>query len=171
MTIIPLKCTCFGGVFPVHGGHQKRQHQRHCLTWEPEFFMHYTSSFIHNASKPSLTMAILKPIPHWPNKLTSGIRQSSRIRFAVDDALIPSLSSFFPRDRPGWGIGTRKALIPWEYTAKVYSLWNINVNYVNYICIGSKKKFKIITMYHKIGYIMLFHCMIHTSVFSTCSSI
>lgn len=79
--------------------------------------MQYWLSITRKRSKLSLTMAILKPIPRWPSKFASGIRQSSRIRFAVDDARIPSLSSFFPSDRPGWGIGTRKALIPWEFTA------------------------------------------------------
>lgn len=59
-----------------------------------------------------VTMAILKPIPGCPRRFSRGIRQSSKIKFAVDEALIPSLSSFFPSERPGDGISTKKALIP-----------------------------------------------------------
>lgn len=44
--------------------------------------------------------------------LSSGILQSSRMMLAVDEALMPSLSSFFPRESPGCGMGMRKALIP-----------------------------------------------------------
>lgn len=59
------------------------------------------------------TIAILKPDPRGPSMLPRGILQSSRMRLAVEVALMPSLSSFFPRDRPGWGMGTRNALIPY----------------------------------------------------------
>lgn len=67
-------------------------------------------------SDPSLTMAILKPIPSCPSKLALGIRQSSNIRLAVEEARMPSLSSFFPRDSPAVGIGTRNALMPCKRT-------------------------------------------------------
>lgn len=58
------------------------------------------------------TMAILNPAPRGPSMFPNGILQSSRIMLAVDDALMPSLSSFFPRESPGWGMGIRNALIP-----------------------------------------------------------
>lgn len=57
-------------------------------------------------------MAILKPIPGSPSRLSLGIRQSSKMRLAVDEARMPSLSSFFPSVSPGVGMGTRKALMP-----------------------------------------------------------
>lgn len=57
-------------------------------------------------------MAILNPAPRGPSMLLSGTLQSSRIMLAVDEALMPSLSSFFPRESPGCGMGTRNALIP-----------------------------------------------------------
>lgn len=59
-----------------------------------------------------LTMAILKPIPGSPRMLSLGMRQSSKMRLAVDEPRMPSLSSFFPNVSPGVGMGTRKALIP-----------------------------------------------------------
>lgn len=65
---------------------------------------------------PSLTMAILKPIPSCPSRLALGIRQSSNIRLAVEEARIPSLSSFFPSDSPAVGMGTRNALMPCKET-------------------------------------------------------
>lgn len=57
-------------------------------------------------------MAILKPSPGSPSRLSLGMRQSSKMRLAVDEARMPSLSSFFPSVRPGVGMGTRKALMP-----------------------------------------------------------
>ena len=57
-------------------------------------------------------MAILNPIPASPNKFSFGILQSSKITLLVAEALIPSLSSFFPRLSPSVGFGTMKALIP-----------------------------------------------------------
>lgn len=59
-------------------------------------------------------MAILKPIPGSPSRFSLGMRQSSKMRLAVDEARMPSLSSFLPSVSPGVGMGTRKALIPWE---------------------------------------------------------
>lgn len=59
-----------------------------------------------------LTMAILKPIPSSPSRLSLGMRQSSKMRLPVDEARMPSLSSFFPNESPGVGMGTRKALMP-----------------------------------------------------------
>lgn len=64
------------------------------------------------------TMAILNPFPRGPSKLPSGILQSSRMMLAVDVALMPSLSSFFPRESPGCGRGIRNALIPCRYDKK-----------------------------------------------------
>lgn len=66
------------------------------------------------APAAGLTMAILKPIPGSPSRLSLGMRQSSKMRLAVDEARIPSLSSFFPSVSPGVGMGTRKALMPWR---------------------------------------------------------
>lgn len=57
-------------------------------------------------------MAILKPIPGSPSRFSLGMRQSSKMRLAVDEARMPSLSSFLPSVSPGVGMGTRKALIP-----------------------------------------------------------
>lgn len=57
-------------------------------------------------------MAILNPAPRGPRILPSGTLQSSRMMLAVDEALMPNLSSFFPRESPGCGMGTRNALIP-----------------------------------------------------------
>lgn len=72
-----------------------------------------TASHSHSCSaEPPLTMAILKPIPSCPSRLALGIRQSSKIRLAVEEARMPSLSSFFPSDSPGVGMGTRNALMP-----------------------------------------------------------
>lgn len=59
-----------------------------------------------------LTMAILKPIPGSPRRLFLGMRQSSKMRLAVDEPRMPSLSSFFPSVSPGVGMGTRKAPMP-----------------------------------------------------------
>lgn len=57
-------------------------------------------------------MAILKPIPSSPSRLSLGMRQSSKMMLPVDEARMPSLSSFFPNESPGVGMGTRKALMP-----------------------------------------------------------
>ena len=59
-----------------------------------------------------VSMAILNPIPGVPSKFSLGITQSSIMTLEVDEALIPSLSSFLPRDTPGALLGTIKALIP-----------------------------------------------------------
>lgn len=40
------------------------------------------------------------------------MRQFSKIREHVEEALIPSLSSFFPSVSPSVGLGTINALIP-----------------------------------------------------------
>lgn len=45
-------------------------------------------------------MAILKPKPGSPKRFSSGIEQSSNIKLLVDEARIPSLSSFFPNENP-----------------------------------------------------------------------
>lgn len=65
-----------------------------------------------SCSECETTMAILNPAPRGPSMFPSGILQSSRMMLAVEDALMPSLSSFLPRDSPGCGIGTKNALIP-----------------------------------------------------------
>jgi hypothetical protein len=49
----------------------------------------------------SVLIAILKPAPAGPSMLALGTLQSSKIRLAVDDALMPSLSSFLPKLNPG----------------------------------------------------------------------
>lgn len=66
----------------------------------------------HTQQLVTVTMAILKPIPGCPKRFSRGIWQSSKIKFAVEEARIPSLSSFFPSERPGDGISTKKALMP-----------------------------------------------------------
>lgn len=58
------------------------------------------------------TIAILNPSPALPKRFSFGILQSSNMRLQVDDALMPSLSSRFPKLNPGMGFGTIKALIP-----------------------------------------------------------
>ena len=69
---------------------------------------------IININESKRTIAILKPSPGSPNKLSFGILQSSKIKLHVEEAFIPNLSSFFPKLSPGVGIGTKKALIPWK---------------------------------------------------------
>lgn len=59
-----------------------------------------------------VVMAILNPMPSSPRRLSFGTLQPSMMMFAVDDARIPSLSSFLPREIPGESIGTTNALIP-----------------------------------------------------------
>lgn len=59
-------------------------------------------------------MAILNPAPRGPSMFPSGILQSSRMMLAVDEALMPNLSSLFPKESPGCGSGMRKALIPYR---------------------------------------------------------
>ena len=57
-------------------------------------------------------MAILKPIPGSPSIFSAGTTQSSNIKEQVLLALMPSLSSFLPKDRPWVGLSTINALIP-----------------------------------------------------------
>ena len=45
-------------------------------------------------------MAILNPKPGSPKRLSFGMVQSSNMRLHVDDARMPSLSSFLPNDKP-----------------------------------------------------------------------
>lgn len=80
---------------------------------------------------PSLTMAILKPIPSCPSRLALGIRQSSNIRLAVEEARIPSLSSFFPNDSPAVGMGTRNALMPCNKTQTLRNGANFPLTWVS----------------------------------------
>mmetsp|Transcript_25736 Transcript_25736/g.75425 ORF Transcript_25736/g.75425 Transcript_25736/m.75425 type:complete len:208 (-) Transcript_25736:326-949(-) len=59
-----------------------------------------------------VVMAILKPSPGLPRRFALGTRTLSRMRLAVDEPRMPSLSSLAPRLKPGASQGTRKALIP-----------------------------------------------------------
>ena len=59
-----------------------------------------------------ITIAILKPSPNLPSKFSFGMQQSSNIKLHVEEAFIPSLSSFFPRESPLVGFGTINALMP-----------------------------------------------------------
>lgn len=45
-------------------------------------------------------IAILNPIPGSPSRFSSGTKQSSNMRLQVLEAVMPSLSSFLPRERP-----------------------------------------------------------------------
>lgn len=100
--------------------------------------------------EPSLTMAILKPIPSCPSRLSLGIRQSSNIRLAVEEARIPSLSSFFPSDSPAVGMGTRNALMPCNKTQTLRNGANFPLTwlapgllqtfFIEAICLGNQEK-------------------------------
>ena len=57
-------------------------------------------------------MAILNPCPSSPIRLDLGILTLSIMRFAVEDARMPSLSSFAPREKPGASVGTTNAEMP-----------------------------------------------------------
>lgn len=70
-----------------------------------------------NLPLSKVDIAIAKPPPALPNKFPLGILQLSKVTVAVDDALIPSLSSFFPMDTPGCFISTMKQLIPLCFNA------------------------------------------------------
>lgn len=95
-------------------------------------------------------MAILKPIPSCPRRLALGIRQSSNIRLAVEEARIPSLSSFFPSDSPGVGMGTRNALMPCNETqtlrngASFLLTWLstrfLQTVFIEATCVGNQEK-------------------------------
>mmetsp|Transcript_1151 Transcript_1151/g.3226 ORF Transcript_1151/g.3226 Transcript_1151/m.3226 type:complete len:239 (+) Transcript_1151:88-804(+) len=60
----------------------------------------------------SVCMAILKPSPGSPSIAALGTAQSSKMRFAVDDPRIPSLSSGAPTEKPGASRSTRNAEMP-----------------------------------------------------------
>ncbi len=49
---------------------------------------------------PNDIIAILKPNPSSPRILSGSTGQSSKFNVHVDEPLIPSLSSFFPKDKP-----------------------------------------------------------------------
>mmetsp|Transcript_5561 Transcript_5561/g.23109 ORF Transcript_5561/g.23109 Transcript_5561/m.23109 type:complete len:249 (+) Transcript_5561:2068-2814(+) len=57
-------------------------------------------------------IAILKPSPSRPRICVDGTRTSSRMRFAVVDALMPSLSSGAPNEKPGLEVSTTKHVMP-----------------------------------------------------------
>ena len=56
-----------------------------------------------------------------------------KISWHVEDARMPSLSSFFPRERPGVGLGTMNALIPyrqnWENNVIIGPIYNSWVHF------------------------------------------
>ncbi len=57
-------------------------------------------------------MAILYPSPTFPTTFSSGTSTSSNDRASVEEARMPSLSSFFPFPNPFQPDSTRKAVIP-----------------------------------------------------------
>ena len=57
----------------------------------------------------SVVIATLKPSPRLPSRFPFGTRQLSMMRLPVDEARMPSLSSFLPRENPGASVGTKKA--------------------------------------------------------------
>lgn len=91
------------------------------------------------------TIAILNPKPGFPSKFSLGMAQSSKISWQVELALMPSLSSFFPRLRPSMGFGTKKALMPYrEALAKVHK----RLLYIPCICnhkAGDRKTRNLVT--------------------------
>src|ERR1700732_3123553 len=60
----------------------------------------------------SVSIAILYPLPTSPSTFSFGTRQSSRISSQVEEARIPSLSSFLPTVNPGKLFSIRNAVIP-----------------------------------------------------------
>ena len=64
--------------------------------------------------RPSLrvSIAILYPSPTFPTTFSSGTSTSSNDRASVEEARMPSLSSFFPFPNPFQPDSTRKAVIP-----------------------------------------------------------
>ena len=64
--------------------------------------------------RPSLrvSIAILYPSPTFPTTFSSGTSTSSNDRASVEEARMPSLSSFFPLPNPFQSDSTRKAVIP-----------------------------------------------------------
>lgn len=61
---------------------------------------------------PRVIIAILKPIPGFPNRFSDDILHSSNVSEQVLLPRMPSLSSFLPTKRPSVGLSTMKALIP-----------------------------------------------------------
>mmetsp|Transcript_40407 Transcript_40407/g.79070 ORF Transcript_40407/g.79070 Transcript_40407/m.79070 type:complete len:217 (+) Transcript_40407:205-855(+) len=60
----------------------------------------------------SVTIAILNPSPSSPRSWSAETFTSSMMRFAVDDARMPILSSFAPRENPGASVDTTNAEMP-----------------------------------------------------------
>src|SRR3989304_5046458 len=56
--------------------------------------------------------AILNPPPNAPNRFSFGIRQSSKMSSAVDDALMPNFSSNLPTLKPGVPFSTINVEMP-----------------------------------------------------------
>ena len=59
-----------------------------------------------------VSMAILYPLPTSPRTFDLGTRQSSRINSQVEEARMPSLSSFLPTVNPGNSFSIIKAVMP-----------------------------------------------------------
>ncbi len=57
-------------------------------------------------------MAILKPSPSAPKRLTAGTRASSKITMAVGWLFQPSFFSCAPKESPGVSLGTTRVEIP-----------------------------------------------------------
>ena len=60
----------------------------------------------------SVSMAILYPLPTSPTTRSLGILQLSSSSSQVLDALMPSLLSRLPTEKPGSVFSTRKAVMP-----------------------------------------------------------
>ena len=59
-----------------------------------------------------VVIAILNPMPSAPSKFSFGMAASSKMMLLVEEARMPSFSSFLPRETPGVFMGTTKALMP-----------------------------------------------------------
>mmetsp|Transcript_17640 Transcript_17640/g.31654 ORF Transcript_17640/g.31654 Transcript_17640/m.31654 type:complete len:217 (+) Transcript_17640:570-1220(+) len=71
----------------------------------------------------SVSIAILYPFPSSPNILSSETSTSSNTTSQVEEARIPSLSSFFPMISPGASFSTTNAVMP-LYPASGFALAN-----------------------------------------------
>ena len=66
------------------------------------------------AMRPSFSVSIAMryPLPISPRTFSAGTWQSSKSNSQVEDARIPSLSSFLPTLKPGESRSTKKAVMP-----------------------------------------------------------
>ncbi len=60
----------------------------------------------------SVSIAILYPSPTFPTTFSAGTSRSSNASASVEDARIPSLSSFLPFEKPFHCDSTRNAVMP-----------------------------------------------------------